>query len=92
MIRPYEYAPDASIYLGEKIGQRWTRSVSKRGSSYSIFLDGSALPELRKFLQTRKDKGAVEIGGKKWAVSVGEFSERARLEEGIRGAKREMKT
>ena len=40
-----------------------------RGDSYSIFLDGSLLSELQKFLRTRKEKGAVEIGDKKWAVS-----------------------
>ena len=37
--------------------------------TYSIFLDGSVLPELQKFLRTQKEKGAVEIAGKKWAVS-----------------------
>ena len=72
MIWPYEYAPDASIIWPKDWPALDSERSLKRGSSYSIFLDGSALPELRKFLQTRKDKGAVEIGGKKWAVSVRE--------------------
>lgn len=69
MVWPYEYAPDVSIVWPRD----WPDLNSKRsfryGDSYSIFLDGSNLPKLQKFLRTRKEKGAVEIGGKKWAVS-----------------------
>ena len=39
------------------------------GDSYSIFMPGKELPKLLDFLKTRKEKGAVEIDGKKWAVS-----------------------
>jgi hypothetical protein len=69
MIWPYEYAPDASIVWPKDWPGLDSKRSFKRGDSYSIFLDGSALPELRKFLKSRKEKGAVEIGGKKWAVS-----------------------
>ena len=69
MIWPYEYAPDASIVWPKDWPGLDSKRSFKRGDSYSIFLDGSVLPELQTFLRTRKEKGAVEIGGKKWAVS-----------------------
>jgi len=69
MIWAYEYAPDASITWPKDWPGLDSKRSLKRGDSYSIFLDGGLLPELQKFLQTRKEKGAVEIGGKKWAVS-----------------------
>jgi hypothetical protein len=69
MIWPYENAPEASIFWPKDWPGLDSKSSFKRGDSYSIFLDGSMLPELRKFLSTRKERGAVKIGGKKWAVS-----------------------
>ena len=69
MIWPYEYAPDASIVWPAKWPGLDSGRTVGRGDSYSIFLDGDAIPELEKFLATRREKGAVEIGGKKWAVS-----------------------
>jgi hypothetical protein len=41
----------------------------KRGDSYSVFLDGSLLADLKSFLATRNQKGAVVIAGRKMAVS-----------------------
>jgi len=70
MIWPYEYAPEASIVWPKDWPGLDSKRSFKRGDSYSIFFDGSVLPELQKFLRTRKEKGAVEIGGKKWAVSI----------------------
>jgi hypothetical protein len=65
----YSYAPDASIiWPKDWPGLDSERSFERRGS-YSIFLDGSVLPDLQKFLQTRNEKGAIEIGGRKWIVS-----------------------
>jgi len=69
MIWPYEYAPDASITWPKDWPGLDSKRSFKRGDSYSIFLDGGILPELQKFLRTRKEKGSVEIGGKKWAAS-----------------------
>ena len=66
---PYEYAPDASIIWPKGWPGIGSERSMKRGDSYSIFLDGGLLPELRKFLKTCKEKGAVEIGGKKWAAA-----------------------
>jgi hypothetical protein len=69
MIWPYEYAPDASIIWPKDWPDLNSNRAIKREDSYSIFLDGTMLPELQKFLKTRKVKGAVKIGGKKWAIS-----------------------
>ena len=69
MIWPYEYAPGALITWPKDWPGLESERSFKRKESYSIFLDGSQLPELREFLRTRKENGAVEIGGKKWAVS-----------------------
>jgi len=69
MIWPYENATNASIIWPKDWPTLDSERSLKRRDSYSIFLDGSQLPNLQTFLQTRKEKGAVEIGGKKWAVS-----------------------
>jgi len=69
MIWPYDDAPEASITWPEDWPGLDSKRSLKRGDSYSIFLDGGLLPELQKFMRTRKEKGAVEIGGKEWAVS-----------------------
>jgi hypothetical protein len=69
MIWPYEYAPDVSITWPKNWPGLDSKRAIKRGDSYSIFLDGIMFPELQKFLKTRKEKGAVKIGDKKWAVS-----------------------
>lgn len=69
MFWDYSYAPEASIQwplawpgLGDPTTQR-------RGDAYSIFLAGSQEEALIAFLATRNQKGAVELGGRKWAVS-----------------------
>ena len=69
MVWPYEYAPDTSIVWPKDWPGLNSKRSFKREDSYSIFLDGSVLPELQKFLRKEKEKGAVEIDGKKWAVS-----------------------
>jgi hypothetical protein len=70
MISPYEYAPEASIlWPKEWPGLESDRAIRRR-DSYSIFLPGSEFPRISAFLSTRKEKGAVKIEGKKWAVSI----------------------
>jgi hypothetical protein len=69
MIRKYEYAPDKSILWPKNWPGLDSPSTLKRRDQYSIFLPGKELPKLRDFLKTCNEKGAVEIGGKKWAVS-----------------------
>lgn len=70
MVWPYEYAPDQSIIWPTKWpGLNASGSVT-RGDGYSLFVPSSDYNELTDFLKTRRTKGAVEIGGKKWAVSL----------------------
>jgi hypothetical protein len=61
----YSYAPEPSIHWPQKWPSLTSDRTIKRGDVYSIFLDGSTLPELRLFLATRSEKGAIEIDGKK---------------------------
>jgi hypothetical protein len=70
MIWPYEYAPDPSIIWPKRWPALTSPTTRKRGDSYSIFVPSSELPALRSFLAARREKGAVEIGGKKWSASI----------------------
>jgi hypothetical protein len=71
MIWPYDYAPEASIHWPSDWPGLDDASTRKRGEdSYSLYLPSSQLGDLKAFLSTRNAKGAVEIGGKKWAVST----------------------
>lgn len=69
MLWDYSYAPDASIQWPKDWPSLDSDRAIKRGDSYSIFLDGALLPQLRDFLGRRNEKGAVEIEGKKMSVS-----------------------
>lgn len=68
MIWPYEYAPDESIKWPSEWPQLDSERALKRGDRYSIFLDGQLLPQLEQFVRSRKERGAVELGGHKWAI------------------------
>lgn len=68
MLWDYSYAPDSSIIWPKDWPSLESPRTVKRGSSYSIFLDGSQLPKLRAFLATRTERGAVEVEGKKMAA------------------------
>lgn len=70
MIWEFKSAPESSIDWPKKWPGLNSASSFKRGDSYSIFLPGHELGELRDFLNTRKEKGAIEIDGRKWAASV----------------------
>jgi len=69
MLWDYSYAPERSIQWPKEWPSLTSERVIKRGDSYSIFLDGSLQPALERFLATRKPKGAVEVDGRKMAVS-----------------------
>lgn len=69
MIWDYSYAPDSSIHWPKDWPGPNSPQTMKHGDLYSIFLPGSENQRLTNFLKTEKEKGAVEIGGKKWAVS-----------------------
>lgn len=70
MVWPYEYAPGTSIIWPKNWPALDDASTVKRGDSYSIFVPAADYPALTRFLGSRQKKGAVEIGGKKWAVST----------------------
>jgi hypothetical protein len=70
MIWGYEYAPDKSIYWPKNWPGLKSPNTLRRGDSYSIFLPGKEIPKLVDLLAKQKEKGAVEIDGKKWAVSI----------------------
>jgi hypothetical protein len=69
MLWDYSYAPEESIHWPKEWPSLDSARAIKRGDSYSIFLDANLLPQLRDFLATEKDKGAVEVGGKKLAAA-----------------------
>ncbi len=70
MIWPYEYAPEASIIWPEEWPGLDHAATIQRGDSYSLLIPINDMDALLAFLETRKARGAVEIGGKKWAVSL----------------------
>jgi hypothetical protein len=69
MLWDYSYAPEASIRWPATWPGLSDPTTQKRGDAYSIFLAGTEEQALRTFLANRKSRGAVEIDGKKWAVS-----------------------
>jgi hypothetical protein len=69
MLWDYSYAPDASIDWPKDWPSLDSDRAIKRESIYSVYLDGTMLPKLRAFLKTRKEKGPVEISGKKMTAS-----------------------
>lgn len=70
MVWPYDYAPDTSIVWPKEWPGLESPDALKRGDSYSIYLPSAEYARLMEFLKSRKEKGAVEIGGKKWAADV----------------------
>ena len=71
MFWPYEYAPEESIVWPATWPDLKADTTKKRGEgdSYSVFLPSARYSELRKFIATRKEKGAVLINGKKMSIS-----------------------
>jgi hypothetical protein len=65
----YSYAPEASVQWPRNWPSLNSVRAIRHDDMYSLFLDGSLLPELRNFLSTRNTKGAVEISGRKMAAS-----------------------
>jgi len=69
MVWRYSYAPDQSIHWPKDWPDLDSAQTIKRGDTYSIFMPATEIPRLSAFLKTRREKGAVEIDGKKWAVA-----------------------
>ena len=68
MLWGYDYAPDESIHWPADWPALDSDRATKRGDLFSIFLPGTELARLETFLASRREKGAVEMGGKKWAA------------------------
>ena len=69
MLWDYSYAPQPSVAWPKEWPDLNSPRAMQRGDAYSVFLDGRELPRLKAFLATQKEKGAVELGGKKWAIA-----------------------
>lgn len=69
MLWDYSNAPAASIAWPKEWPGLTSERALKRGDAYSIFLNGDQLPKLNAFIAAQKEKGAVELAGKKWAIS-----------------------
>jgi len=70
LIWPYEYAPDDPPAKWPSDWPDCSHPTSKqRGDSWSIFLDSVHLPELRNVTKNIRQKQAISVSGKKWAIS-----------------------
>jgi hypothetical protein len=70
MIWPYEYAPDESIVWPSRWPGLDDPETRQQERGYSLFVPASEGAALSAFLQGRRERGAVLIGGRKWAVST----------------------
>ena len=70
MVQPYEYAPEPSIKWNKDWPGLSHPTTVKRGDSYSLFLPTTERKNLQQFLAARNERGAIEIDGRKWAVST----------------------
>jgi hypothetical protein len=70
MVWPYEYAPDKDLIWPKGWPDLSDPRTVKRGDGYSIYLGKALFEELRSFLAKRRERQAVRISGKKWAVDV----------------------
>lgn len=69
MLWDYSYAPNASVQWPKAWPGLSSPRALKRGDSYSIFLNGRDIPALITFVASVKERGAVELGGKKWSIA-----------------------
>lgn len=70
MIWPYEYAPEESvIWPSDWPDQNDSTSLRMGEDGFRLFLPADQFERFTTFLASRNDRGAVSIGGKKWAVS-----------------------
>lgn len=69
MIWDYSHAPDASVQWPAGWPGLNDPNTLKRGDAYSIFLPGTQEDALIAFLATQNEKGAIQLGGKKWSAA-----------------------
>lgn len=70
MFWSYAHAPDASITWPKDWPSLTDKNTLSRNDTFSVFLPSDHWSELRSFLATRTQKGAVLIDGKKMAVAI----------------------
>jgi hypothetical protein len=70
IIWPYEYAPDKNLPWPKDWPTLRDLKTIKRGDGYSLFIEKSRYGALTTFLSKRREKQAVQIDGKKWAISI----------------------
>ncbi len=69
-IWPYEYAPDASIFWPKKWPGLDHPTTVRTADGYDLYLPSTELPDLKRFLSSRRERGAIEIEGKKWSADL----------------------
>lgn len=71
MIGPYEYAPEPSIVWPKRWPGLDAPTTRKRGEgNFSLYVPSAEFGPLKAFLASRREKGAVEIDGKKWSAGL----------------------
>ena len=70
MIWPYGYAPDKDLVWPKGWPDLSDPGTVKNGDLYSIYLRKALFEELKAFLAQRRERQAVRLSGKKWAVDV----------------------
>jgi hypothetical protein len=70
MIWPYEYAPDKDLIWPKFWPGPSDPATVRHGDMYSLFIESGHYTELVKFLSKRRERQAVRIDGKKWAVAL----------------------
>jgi hypothetical protein len=70
IIWPYEYAPKQRVWPDTFPDLKDKRTIRRKRDGYSLFIEGSRKDELVDFFSRSKEKEAVVIDGKKWAVAV----------------------
>lgn len=70
MLWPFEHARGANQQWPKGWpGPNHPKAKKRRGDSYSVFLPNSSLNQLREMISKLGESRAIEIDGKKWAVS-----------------------
>jgi len=70
MIWPYGYAPDKDLVWPKGWPDLSDPGTVKKGDLYSIYFRKALFEELKAFLAQRRERQAVRISGKKWAIDV----------------------
>lgn len=67
---PYDDASQPSIHWPKTWPSLDSKDAVKWGDKYSVYLPAAENQRLIAFLSSRNEKGAIEVGGKKWVASI----------------------